>query len=784
MARPTTRKLAADGSDKALTIALANLEKQYGKGIVMRGGDRPDLQVETFPSGSLGLDKALGVGGYPRGRIIEVYGPESSGKCLTGDTYVWTPTGMLTISELFSMSGLTPSCKSLTTECAVTLLNRAGVGENTTHFTHNNRKPVFEVKLADGSSVKSTANHPHLVMSKSGNWVWRTTARLQPGDYIVKKCGTLSGSLPAERQYDACAEAGNLNTMYALGALVADGCFSDARRISFTNNDEVVVRHVLSLMVREGFEVKSYPRWPPTTEYHFNGKDLTAAFMQKYGLQHGLAAEKRVPICVRHSETTDAYHRFVQFLRGYIECAGYFDVEKKRIEVTSASVALLQEVQQLLYYVGVRSSVAPKLVDGDLYYRLVIAGEGWNTYIQRIGCNSAVRRSEIANASPSHAVCGLDTIPHLSELLNDLYDASETTAEHHKAVYEAGGRAISFSKLQSILDLPWADCAPLRRLQEIAKAGYVYTEVTSVVSAGEEPTFDFAMSETHSFIANGIVTHNTTLTLHAIAEVQKLGGRAAFIDAEHAFDPAYAAKLGVNVDDLYFCQPDSGEQALEVCESLVLSGAFAVIVIDSVAALVPRAEIDGEMGDSHMGLQARLMSQALRKVTSATHKTNTTLFFINQLRMKIGVMFGNPETTTGGNALKFYASIRMDVRKFGNIKEGESVVGTQHRVKIVKNKVAPPFTQCEFEMRGSGVEFEAEVLDLGVAAGLIDKSGAWYSANGERIGQGRSNAIKFLKEHTTLRDEIVDKCRSKLDMPAVSVTEKFDEETGEYTEAE
>jgi len=247
----------------------------------------------------------------------------------------------------------------------------------------------------------------------------------------------------------------------------------------------------------------------------------------------------------------------------------------------------------------------------------------------------------------------------------------------------------------------------------------------------------------------------TTLALHTIAEAQKKGGLAAFIDAEHALDVVYANKLGVNCDELLVSQPDNGEQALEIVEILVRSGAMDVVVVDSVAALVPRAEIEGEMGDSHMGLQARLMSQALRKLTGTISKTHTSLIFINQIRMKIGVMFGNPETTTGGNALKFYASLRLDIRKLAAIKDGQEIIGNRTRVKVVKNKIAPPFKEAEFDIiYGEGISRVGDVLDLGVAHDIVEKSGAWYSYAGDRIGQGRENAKVYLKEHPSTLEEI------------------------------
>ena len=256
---------------------------------------------------------------------------------------------------------------------------------------------------------------------------------------------------------------------------------------------------------------------------------------------------------------------------------------------------------------------------------------------------------------------------------------------------------------------------------------------------------------------------NTTLTLQVIAEMQKIGGTCAFIDAEHALDVQYAAKLGINLADLLISQPDHGEQALEITDALVRSGSVDLIVIDSVAALVPRAEIEGDMGDNLPGLQARLMSQAMRKLTASIKRTNCTVIFINQIRMKIGVMFGSPETTTGGNALKFYSSVRLDIRRIGSIKKGDEVIGNETRVKVVKNKVAPPFKQAEFDiMYGAGISREGEIVDLGVKAGVVDKAGAWYSYDGAKIGQGKDNVREFLKSNPTLAQEIEQKIRANM----------------------
>ncbi|HEX9392025.1 MAG TPA: recombinase RecA [Usitatibacteraceae bacterium] len=272
----------------------------------------------------------------------------------------------------------------------------------------------------------------------------------------------------------------------------------------------------------------------------------------------------------------------------------------------------------------------------------------------------------------------------------------------------------------------------------------------------------------------------TTLTLQVIAEMQKTGGTAAFIDAEHALDPQYAQKLGVNINDLLISQPDNGEQALEIADMLVRSGSVDIVVVDSVAALTPRAEIEGEMGDSHMGLQARLMSQALRKLTANIKRSNTLVIFINQIRMKIGVMFGNPETTTGGNALKFYASVRIDIRRTGAIKSGEEVIGSETRVKVVKNKVAPPFKTADFDiLYGEGISREGEIIELGVIHKIVDKSGAWYAYKGEKIGQGKDNTRNFLKDNPEMAQEIEAKIRAAVGVAGSGVAPVVEEDEDE-----
>lgn len=332
----------------------------------------------------------------------------------------------------------------------------------------------------------------------------------------------------------------------------------------------------------------------------------------------------------------------------------------------------------------------------------------------------------------------------------------------------------SGSEKQRALDLAFAQIEKQYGKGSIMRLGESQAVDIPVISSGSL-TLDSALGvgglprgriiEIYGPEASG----KTTIALHAVASVQKSGGEAAFIDAEHALDPTYARNLGVNIDDLLIAQPDSGEQALEICDVLVRSGALDIVIIDSVAALVPQAEIDGDMGDAQMGLQARLMSQAMRKLTGVVHKTKTCVVFINQLRQKIGVFFGNPETTTGGNALKFYTSVRLDIRRSDAIKVGQEILGNRTRVKIVKNKVAPPFRQAEFDiMYGTGISAEGELLDLAVQHNIIDKSGAWFSYNGERIGQGRDNAKTYLKDNPDAATAIESEVRQELGMPQLS----------------
>ncbi len=663
----------------ALNAALSQIRKAHGDGAIMKlsSNIQPFDEENVISSGSLSLDLALGVGGYPRGRIIEIYGPESSGKCLSADTNVLSSLGLLTIEELFEAYGHKATCSTKVLEQVAPLVNENNELENTSHFTWNGRRKVNKITTSLGLTLKPTDNHPVRVLNKSGFIVWKNSKDISVGDVLPVMRGTMK--FPETNQISV-DEAKIIGT-----DLIEDIDTSDVP-VSVRKSGQSVQRAFLSSLFSD---------WASVT----NGGRNTAI----------------------HSGSRTKLEQVQLMLLNF----GYVGV------LIAGNTA---KAGYSLRYSGNESVALLKFLD-------FVAEEG-------------ISETDNANTLP------FDTIPYQSENIRTLYDYfGDGSREDHRVVADYikdNPCSVSYNKLSEIIDLfdKKGDHPILHYLMELEGRNYAFTTVTSVETE-ELPTFDVCLPETHSFWSNALISHNTTLTLQAIAEAQKRGMTCAFVDAEHALDPAYARKLGVDVDNLLVSQPDTGEQALEIVDTLVRSGAVDAVVVDSVAALVPRAELEGEMGDSHMGLHARLMSQSLRKLAGNISRSKCTVFFINQIRMKIGISFGSPETTTGGNSLKFYASIRLDIRRIGAIKDKETVTGNQTRVKVVKNKVAPPFRVVEFDiMYGEGISKMGEIIDLGVAAGLIEKSGSWFSYNSQRIGQGRDKTKQFLLDNPEIADEI------------------------------
>ena len=630
--------------DKSLEMALSQIHKQYGQGSIMRLGAENVVKIDAIPTGALSLDLALGIGGVPRGRIVEIYGPEGGGKCLTKDTYLWTDRGLETVEELFERAGQKASCTSRVTDISglgIRMVNERGDLEKVTALTHNNLRPVLEITLRSGRKVEVTENHPLRVIDESGFIVWRNAGAIQPGDVMVS---ATFGSVQA-----AAGDGLSEDEAILIGYLVAEGTLgeSNSRSIRFTNQNPEVGAEFTSIMEqRFGSTVKFYN----DQEYVVYDKALRVQFAEQYGLDYVNAAGKKVPACVR----TAGQKAQRVFLSALFEGDGWID-GSSTIGFASASEQLAREVQLMLYGFGIPATLTSKWnrdYERD-YWTVTINAAVVHRFLDEIGFRSERRRQQVAaNFRRSSHDAQLENIRGIAGLAKVLRDSIGGDREFDRVAGDLFRKdfdlACSRSRLAKIVAwaerresaLPPTGQVVLDYLRHLATAEYTYESVVSIESVGAKPTFDVVLPETHSFVANGILSHNTTLALHIAAEAQRNGGIAAFIDAEHALDPGYAAALGVDVDELLISQPDTGEQALEITDMLIRSGALDVVIIDSVAALVPRAELEGEMGDTHVGLQARLMSQALRKLAGTINRSHTTAIFINQIREKIGVMFG------------------------------------------------------------------------------------------------------------------------------------------------
>jgi recombination protein RecA len=649
-------------------------------------------------------------------------------------------------------------------ELGLRVVNERGELETVSALTHNNRKPVKRLRLRSGRSITATFNHPLRVINERGSIVWRRVDQIEVGDVLVS---ALFGAEEA-----GAGEGLSEDEAVFLGYLVAEGTLGDGNRhaVRFTNWDPEVAGEWSALAESLfGASVR-----------HYDGKEhcifdtaLRGRLADEYGLAFTNAPGKTVPQSVR----TAGAKAQRAFLSALFEGDGWID-PTSTIGLGTASKLLGEQVQLMLYGLGIPATLQTSFnqtYQRD-YYSVIVNPSVVHRFLDIVGFRSARRQAQVdANFRQSRLEPQFENVPNVSGLVRDLRDAVGGDRAFDRIAGDLFrsdlNLACSKSRLGKIVawatareaQLPPGARAILEQLRELAQAPYTYEAVTEVTDEGLQPTFDIMVPETHSFLANGVLSHNTTVALHAVASAQKAGGIAAFIDAEHALDPEYAKALGVDIDNLLVSQPDTGEQALEIADMLIRSGSLDIIVIDSVAALVPRAEIEGEMGDSHVGLQARLMSQALRKITGALSTTGTTAIFINQLREKIGVMFGSPETTTGGKALKFYASVRIDVRRIETLKDGTDAVGNRTRAKVVKNKVSPPFKQAEFDIiYGQGISREGGLIDMGVDHGFVRKAGAWYTYDGDQLGQGKENARQFLRDNPDLADELEFKIKDKL----------------------
>lgn len=703
-----TEKEAGSQKEKALDMALSQIEKQFGKGSIMRLGETGSVAVDVIPTGSLGLDVALGIGGLPRGRIIEIYGPESSGKCLVAGTYVWTDRGLETIEEVFNRCDQRASTTSRVTDVTdygVRAVNERGDLEQIAALTHNNLKPILRLKLRSGRTVEVTENHPLRVVDDNGFIVWREAGQIKVGDSMVS---ALFGAVEA-----ASGDGLSEDEAVFLGYLVAEGSLSVRNSIRFTNWD-VEVGNEFTKLAEDlfGCKVRNYDN----KEYAVYDTALRSEIADRYDLDFVTAHGKKVPNCVR----TSGHKAQRAFLSALFEGDGWID-KSSTIGLGTASEQLAREVQLMLYGFGIPATVSSKFdkkYERD-YWSVTVNPAVAHRFLDEIGFRWARRAAQVeTNFRRSSRDPQFENIPNVKKLLLALRDDLRGDRGFDRIAGDIFRKDMdlhcSRARLSRIVE--WAEqkesLTPTGRsilayLRDLAQSRYTFEQVDSIEDAGIQPTFDVVLPQTHSFIANGILSHNTSLCLHVIAEAQKRGGIAAFIDAEHALDVVYARNLGVNVDELLVSQPDTGEQALEIADMLTRSGAVDVIVVDSVAALVPRAEIEGEMGDSHMGLQARLMSQALRKLAGNVSRSNTMIVFINQLREKIGVMFGcfnyNTRVTLADGTQEKIGKIvnnRMDVEVLSYDPALDRVV-PKKIVNWFDNGVTESFLQFKVE-RGGG----------------------------------------------------------------------------------
>lgn len=744
---------------------VSNIDKAWGQGSFMKIDDSKVVEVDVISSGSLGVDIALGVFGYPRGRIIEIDGWESSGKCVGLNEYVLTSKGYKTVKEIFEENGLDTFCVNKEVPMKYELINKDSEIENTTHFTSNGKRSVRYIKTKSGFEHEITFKHPLMVLSENGLPIWKWGSEIKESDILIGRRNI---------QYFG-KNTLSFEEAYTLGLVIADGHL-DKSGIQISNNDPKIKDFIESKVSKVlNKEPKKYNKKDSersgSFDYRFNNKIDINIFYEKYGLKPGVAKDKDISPFIMGLDKQS----MIWFLMGYLDSEA--DFGKANLEVCSASKSLLYKVKLILSQFGIESTLSIKEVKShpdNEYWALRIFSFNYLKFIREIGLVGTI--SDLRTAQMYEIISNIkfisDRIPFVEKIALDSYFSCNKRSNSITEILRTINIKkcnLSIDNLNILIDYIEKDENSNKSLIDYFKwlKDCTFDEVIETQEREAIPTFDFAMEKTHSFIANGCINHNTTLAIHAVAETQKLGLAAAYIDVEHSFDKDYAEGLGCIVkgdNALFISQPDHGEQALDIVDKVVSSGEFGIVVVDSVAALVPKVELEGEMSDSNIGLQARLMSRAMRKLTGVISKSGCTVIFINQFREKIGVMFGSPTTTTGGNALKFYASIRIEVSSSTQIKgEGDDVIGKRTKIKVIKNKVAAPFKKAEFDLIfGKGISRVGEIVDLAVEMGIVKKAGSWFSYGETKLGQGRDGVVAIMEDNVELCEELELKIKDKL----------------------
>lgn len=767
---------------KLVDIAVKEIKDKYGEGAIMKLGEARRVDVDVIPTGSISLDIALGVMGMPRGRVVEIYGPESSGKCVKSDTIVFSQLGMLPISAFGNLDVPEFQEKEI-------FVHSEHSYEKTSHFYNGGFKPTIKIKTNYGYELEGTPNHRVKVLDKDGDYLFRRLDSLQSTDHIAiqrnQNCfgkgvylndfgekvwpRIKSKMNTSKKDFSNFKITDDLAKL--IGYMIGDGTCTDKgfnkNNIQITVGDSEIENDLRRVCLKI---FKEFPKITPDKRNRnvkrfviHNSK--ARAFLYYAGLGWWKAEDKEIPWSIMMSPDKIV----ASFLSTLFESDG--GIHKDTIEYSSRSEKLVRQIQIVLLNFGIISKIVPRFNKNykRFYYHLYIDGQNdRKIFTKEIGFVSKRKQKKLVQSLNKLKMFNTnrDVIPSinrkLDQFLSKYRDQIKGTNRADWKVFSdylpqtPGYSKISYDRLDRILKR-FSDGNNLPEYQELESLyslGFFWDKVRDVKKSSAY-VFDFTVPVNATFVGNGFVNHNTTLALHIVAEAQKQGGQAAFVDAEHALDPEYAKKIGVQIDNLLISQPDYGEQALEIVETLIKSGAMDVIVVDSVAALTPRAEIEGEMGQQHVGLQARLMSHALRKLTAVIAKSKTVLIFINQIRHQIGIFFGNPEITPGGKALKFYSSVRIDVRRIAQVQSGEKIIGGRHRAKVVKNKVAPPFRQAEFDiLYNEGISKFSDLVNSGVKYGILARSGAWYNFDKIKLGQGLESARSFLKDNGKLSEEI------------------------------
>ncbi len=766
-----------------LQEAIDEIKQRFGEGAIMKLKDVRAVDVDVIPTGSISLDSALGVGGVPRGRVIEIFGAEATGKCVKSDTLIFSELGMLPISAFGKLNIPEFQKKEV-------FLHSEHSYEKTSHFYNGGLKPTIKIKTNYGYELEGTPNHRIRVLNKEGNYLFRRLDELQATDHVAIQRGQncfgkgidlsdfeekvwseikskMNTSKKDFKDFHITKEIARL-----AGYMIGDGTCTD--RGLNKNNIQITVANKEVEKDFKRITKKLFGEEPKITidKRSKNTKRLTIhnvkarTFLNYAGVGFWKAGEKEIPWSIMCSSK-----RIVaDFLQTLFECDGGF--HRYTIEYSSKSEKLIKQIQTVLLNFGIISKIKPRYnkIYKRYYYHLYIDGqEDRKIFAKEINFVTKSKRNKLGKSIKKIKIfkTNIDIIPNINNKLDKFLDAFRekirTTNRKDWDIFfdylprTSGGHQLTYDRLKIILKRFSAgqNLAEYQELENLYNLGFFWDKIVETKESLSH-VLDFTVPADATFCGNGFVNHNTTLALHILAEAQKKGGVGAFVDAEHALDPDYAKKIGVNTDDILISQPDSGEQALQIVEALIRSGKVDAIVIDSVAALTPKAEIAGEIGDQHIGLQARLMSATLRRLASIVSKTKTSVIFLNQTRMKIGITWGSPVTTPGGLALKFYASVRIELKRIAQIKQGEQITGSRIKAKIVKNKVAAPFKTAEFDIfYNEGISYFGDVVNAGIKAGIIKKAGSWLQYEDVKLGQGVEGAKKYLKENPAVAKKIM-----------------------------